>query len=224
MAFRIMQQRLIEIVRERVANGELTESHLARLTGFSQPHIHNVLKGVKVLKLELADEILRQMRMKVADLTETIPAAAAECTTVPLLTGTLGPEMAEFWPQRTNRSVAVPERLAAGASVPLAVRLGNDLGMCPHYQAGDLVLVDLAVRLDRNCMRKAGREETCIVMTAYGPRLRYVFFTEGRLYCSDAKGMHQPSAWESFPIEETHTVVRARVVSLTRCLAADDSD
>ena len=40
-------------LRTRIQNGELTERSLARLTGISQPHIHNVLKGAKILSPEL---------------------------------------------------------------------------------------------------------------------------------------------------------------------------
>jgi len=43
MNFMDLQQCMIRIMRERVHSGDLTERGLARLTGISQPHIHNVL-------------------------------------------------------------------------------------------------------------------------------------------------------------------------------------
>jgi hypothetical protein len=35
------------MLRERVMNGEISERRLAQLTGISQPHMHNVLKGTE---------------------------------------------------------------------------------------------------------------------------------------------------------------------------------
>jgi antitoxin component HigA of HigAB toxin-antitoxin module len=45
-------------LRKRIHSGELTERSLARITGISQPHMHNVLKGKRLLSLEKADRIL----------------------------------------------------------------------------------------------------------------------------------------------------------------------
>ena len=41
---------------------------LARITGISQPHIHNVLKGKRLLSPEKADEVLRQLQIDLLDL------------------------------------------------------------------------------------------------------------------------------------------------------------
>jgi transcriptional regulator with XRE-family HTH domain len=59
---------------ERVRNGELTERGLARRIGISQAHMHNVLKGVRILTPEVADLILRELRMSVEDLVARFPA------------------------------------------------------------------------------------------------------------------------------------------------------
>ena len=47
IGFEILRNRLIENIRYRIRNGELTERGLARRTGISQPHLHNLLKGVR---------------------------------------------------------------------------------------------------------------------------------------------------------------------------------
>ncbi|HWB86134.1 MAG TPA: helix-turn-helix transcriptional regulator [Bryobacteraceae bacterium] len=70
MDFRQLQDRLIANLRERVRSGELTERGLARLTGISQPHIHNVLKGIRLLSMETADQILQGLDMELLDLIE----------------------------------------------------------------------------------------------------------------------------------------------------------
>ena len=70
MDFTRLQCRLVAHVRERVRSGEVTERGLARLTGISQPHIHNVLKGERFLSMEMADQILHQLHISLVDLIE----------------------------------------------------------------------------------------------------------------------------------------------------------
>lgn len=74
--FELLQLRLIENVHRRVQRGELTERGLARGTGISQPHLHNMLKGVRVLSPPMADLLLRHLHMSVLDLLDAdeIPA------------------------------------------------------------------------------------------------------------------------------------------------------
>jgi plasmid maintenance system antidote protein VapI len=57
-------------LRERVRSGQITERGLARLTHVSQPHIHNVLKGKRLLSAEMADQIMQHLRMDVLDLVD----------------------------------------------------------------------------------------------------------------------------------------------------------
>ncbi len=66
--FRGLQERLRDDLRDRVQRGELTERGIARLTGVSQPHIHNFLKGQRFLSQPTADRILHHLRMNVLDL------------------------------------------------------------------------------------------------------------------------------------------------------------
>ena len=68
MNFRLLQMRLVSDVRARVRNGELSERGLARLTGISQPHIHNTLKGKRLFSWKNADAILRELDLDLLDL------------------------------------------------------------------------------------------------------------------------------------------------------------
>jgi predicted transcriptional regulator len=70
MDFLQLHGRLIVHLQRRVRSGEITERGLSRLTGVSQPHIHNVLKGKRLLSLSRADGILRQLHLDVLDLLE----------------------------------------------------------------------------------------------------------------------------------------------------------
>ena len=61
MTFREAQLKLLAYVVDRIHNGELTERGFARLIGISQPHAHNVLKGVRNLSPEIFDSILKYL-------------------------------------------------------------------------------------------------------------------------------------------------------------------
>jgi hypothetical protein len=68
MTFRELQQRLLDELRQRVRSGAATERGLARLSGISQPHLHNVLKGKRLLSMDKADEVLRHLQIDVLNL------------------------------------------------------------------------------------------------------------------------------------------------------------
>jgi transcriptional regulator with XRE-family HTH domain len=66
--FEWLRLRLILNLRERVRTGEITERRMARLTGVSQPHLHNVLSGKRSLSIEMADQILHCLHLELLDL------------------------------------------------------------------------------------------------------------------------------------------------------------
>ena len=68
MTFAELERRFVVHLRGRVRSGELTERRLARITGISQPHIHNVLCGKRAFSLETADVILRILQLDLLDL------------------------------------------------------------------------------------------------------------------------------------------------------------
>jgi transcriptional regulator with XRE-family HTH domain len=68
MNFQRLQSRLILHLRDRIQSGQLSERRLARLTGVSQPHMHNVLKGKRLLSIAKADQILHHLRIDLSDL------------------------------------------------------------------------------------------------------------------------------------------------------------
>jgi predicted XRE-type DNA-binding protein len=66
--FRDLQQTLLMELQRQIRNGALTERRLALMVGFSQPHIHHVLKGKRTLSLEATDAILNRLGIDVRDL------------------------------------------------------------------------------------------------------------------------------------------------------------
>jgi transcriptional regulator with XRE-family HTH domain len=68
MTFLELHCRLGEYVAAKVRRGELTERGLARRTGISQPHLHNVLKGKRFFSWQSADVVLNELGLSVIDL------------------------------------------------------------------------------------------------------------------------------------------------------------
>lgn len=68
--FHRLQMSLVAHLRERVRSGEITERRLARLTGVSQPHLHHVLSGKRLLSVQMADQILHRLQLDLRDLIE----------------------------------------------------------------------------------------------------------------------------------------------------------
>jgi len=68
--FRELQRRLVAHLRTLVRSGDATERGLARLTGVSQPHMHHVLNGQRLLSLEMADQVITQLHLDLLDFIE----------------------------------------------------------------------------------------------------------------------------------------------------------
>lgn len=216
MTFALLKQRLIDLANGHVQNGDVTESQLARLTGVSQPHIHNVLKGARILSSELADEIIRQLRINPTDLF-SVPGNRPELSrAVPLLEGLLGPGMFEFNPHRHRGTLSVPAALADRAHLPLAARLSCDVQCAPRFQPADTILIDQS---------EPGRLQTAhgevyVVLTAAGPRLRSVRRGGSRLYFAPECSLNHPLRWESVALSgPLLQIVRGRVIWISRNLA-----
>ena len=76
LGFAQLQMRLVARLRDKVRSGEATERGVARVTGISQPHIHNVLKGKKLFSPEMSDTILVGLNLDLLDLLD--PAELSE--------------------------------------------------------------------------------------------------------------------------------------------------
>ncbi len=70
MTFLNFRERLTARLRDRVQRGEVTERGLARQTGISQPHIHNVLSGKRTFSPDMADKLLEALGIDLLDLVE----------------------------------------------------------------------------------------------------------------------------------------------------------
>ncbi len=100
LSFDTLLNRLLASVRLRVSNGDFTERGLARLIGISQPHLHHILKGMRLLTPEIGDALMATLAMSLMDLIDEAALGQAlldrQCLPgsyqhLPLLDGCLGP-------------------------------------------------------------------------------------------------------------------------------------
>ena len=141
-SFRDLEGRLRERLAAKVRRGEISERQLALRAGYTQPHVHNVLKGARGLRLDLADALLESLEMSLRDLLDEQPGAQGQAT-APLWAGLLGPRH-----RFPDGAVIAGERLFPEAFLgrfgsPVLLRLAaEEDGMAPLVEPGDLVLLD----------------------------------------------------------------------------------
>ena len=209
MLFGDLREALLECVRVRVRNGQLTERGLARLTGISQPHMHNVLKGARTLSPDVGDRILYHLRLSALDLVDACTLRryltpdrqdASAYSYLPVLEGRLGPS--HPWPTRVESYDRFPVPIAAvtGMFHPVVVRVGDDVRMHPLFSDGDLLLLDQARHLrtgyDADSLYAIKRGRVGLVR-----RLRV---RGSAVYMVSDDCQDRPAAWERLPVEGHH--------------------
>lgn len=218
MDFRLLQNRLVYHLRERVRNGEISERALARISGVSQPHIHNVLKGPGLFSMDMADQILRRLRIDLAALmseTETGcrpskgAGGLADWQPVSIMNGWIGRE--HPYPQSLGRE-RYPFLSSAieGLESPVVVWLAPDRRRGPIFSGRDVVLLDRSeeVRLHPD-------EESYFALDLSGSgTIALVRRAKRRIYlwAGDA------DEWQAIPLPDRDPldVIRGRVRLLVR--------
>lgn len=71
--FRHLLNQCRDQVRLRIRNGHATERGLALRVGISQPHLHNVLKGIRPMSPDMADRLMGQLGITLAELIPVDP-------------------------------------------------------------------------------------------------------------------------------------------------------
>jgi len=61
-------ERLRAHIKLRINSGEFTERSLARILRVSQPHLHNMLKGVRRINTDFADQVMAKFSISILDL------------------------------------------------------------------------------------------------------------------------------------------------------------
>lgn len=224
LSFAALRNRLLNLLRTRIRNGEHTERSLARISGISQPHIHNVLKGAKSLSPELADVILATLHLSPLDLlsrdeiTQYLHRTSAHreyrLHPVPVLSGLLG--LHQPIPRKgPHREVhTVPFHLTESATEPLVASLAADPDMAPLFADRDMVLLDQS-ETARTLVQSAGYY---VVRTPDGPCVRALKREFDRLFLITEKNKNCPEAWSEVSLsgQSMLDVVMARVIWLNR--------
>ena len=205
-------QRLIELARERVHSGEVSERRLARLSAISQPHLHNVLKGIRTLSPEAADRLMRAMDITVPQVlwsgggTDT-----SEISAIPLLRSRIGPGSAAAF-DVFRGYMPFPAALINGLAAPVTAYLAADLALPAEYRAGDLVLLDQNPAMRREPPAHSG----FIVAENAGLRVRYV--RRARSALEVASQPKFSGDWQTISLQgrDILDIVRARIVWISR--------
>ena len=149
LGFRCLAARLARYLNELVRRGEISERGLARLTGYSQPHIHNVLKGARRMNAEVADQIMGLLGIPLLslftqqELSGLAPPRGTEALPIPLLEGPLGGGNPFPQPGRGTERRYFSTSLLNQPISPVVLALDqNERGMWPAIWPNDLVLLD----------------------------------------------------------------------------------
>jgi transcriptional regulator with XRE-family HTH domain len=215
IGFEIVRGRLIEAVRRRIRAGEITERALARKAGLSQPHLHNILKGVRALNPETGDQLLETVGLTITDLLDSdelrralflVGKNAEPAVEVPVLHCRIGPGLP--WTDQPSpfERVRVPYLRVSRMQNPVVARLGEDPAMAPLLAAGDLVLLDSS-----EVARGSDEPDALFAVESRGSvGIRWVRRGRGRIYLIAVATLDFPLQWET----SEHHAVRARAVPL----------
>jgi hypothetical protein len=221
--FADLRSALMDTVRSRVRNGQVTERGLAKALGISQPHMHNVLKGTRSLSPELCDRVLAQMRLSTLDLVAT-PALQRHLSSeqtdpgqtsfLPVLQGRLGPS--HPWPQEVETHERFPVTAVAITRMwhPVVVRLSADPHMHPLFGEGDTALLDQS-----QAARMHFDPEALYVIKWGGAGLVRRIRRSGQgIYMVAHDAADRPTEWVRLPCDEQPVsfFVRARATLITR--------
>jgi DNA-binding transcriptional regulator YdaS (Cro superfamily) len=220
LTFQDAQLRLLAYVRERIHNGDLTERGFARSIGISQPHAHNVLKGVRKLSPKISDSILRLFHISMVDLAslDELEAnlrrrrAQQPVAQLPFLESPIGP--GKPWPAGANwldryplplRALTAPEGL-------VLVRLAPDSSMDRTLGGTDIAIVDTSGR----ARAEITPEGLYAIERAGEVLLRYLRPGASCYYLVTDAAMNRPEHWDRIEVSQAEllTLVRARVVWL----------
>ena len=213
MHFRDIQGRLIELARRRIHSGRLTERGLAKSSGVSQPHLHNVLKNVRALSNASTDRLMGALEVTVVDLLGS-DLGGAGVRAVPVLKSRLGPGFNAV--MTVHQGVTpLPTDLVAGLMEPVAALLAPDMALPRLVAVNDLVLLDQSPAV-RSGVRGGGvwivEEEGCL-------RVRYLFNPPGTvIYTANETTVADRRQWRPISLagKSILDTVRARIVWIGR--------
>lgn len=234
MDFRTLQENLIRHLKRRLSAGEITERRLARHSGISQPHLHNVLKGVRDLTPATADRVMQALSLDLLELASPEDLRAAllrrpvsnePMRDLAVLAGPVGPGYP--WPAVENpfERFPVPCSALSGLRLAVAARLAADPEMGIELFAARMAILDLGA-MDPSAVLEP---RALYVIDLDGVSLvRWLRLTRHGAYVFSAKTELEPLRWRRIELNrvQLRSLVKARVYFpeiITRCAAHDGS-
>jgi plasmid maintenance system antidote protein VapI len=219
VTFTLIQKRLLEELRQRLRNGDFTERGLARIVGISQPHIHNVLKGVRSLSPDLGDQVISGLDLSLMELLgadelgEALMAKQARrlgTHSAPVLVGKLGPE--EPFPnwRATAAWVAARDPELRALRRPAFVQLGADPALPAAWSRFGFGLLDF----DESSRSEPGLPGWYALRWRGGGYLRQLRLRDRRLAVLGQRTLEHVQGPEAIDVEAGSMlqIVKARVV------------
>ena len=215
ICFKILQSRLISRLRASVRNGELSERRIALLTGISQPHVHNVLKGARILSPGVADLILLHLHISLAELLEPDAADRGNqdqtLRAVPILEGAIGP--GHQYPAGPGvEHQMIPSNALARLMDPVLARVARDPSVGDPFLEGRLVLLEQYVQ----ARQLIEADSHYVVNGPAGSAIRLVRHGMGCLYLFTDYSRDRLRSWERIVLGDRDAldVIRAKVIAL----------
>jgi hypothetical protein len=217
LTFQDARLKLLAYARNQVRNGELTERGFARLIGISQPHAHNVLKGVRSLSPEIFDQALRNLHLSLLDLAplDEIEAqlrsrrthdGAAEAF---FLEYPIGP--GKSWDASVNwhKSFPLPFPFATVPEGLVMAGLVGDPAMMGTLESYDIGLLDRSEHL-KSIISPHG---LYVIERNNEAVLRYIRSGARCYYLVSDADLDNPTAWEPLMLSsaELSAAIKARV-------------
>jgi hypothetical protein len=216
-----MQEALIGTASRRIRAGDMTERGLARICGLSQPHLHNVLKGIRALSIGSADRLMRALNLNAQDLLwAALDGGSTRVRRVPVARNRIGPgygaELAV-----TRGAMPFPAVLVDRLEDAIAARLAPDLVMNKGLKANDLVLLDQNTAVRSNIKGNG----PWVVASSGGLLIRYLRKRGALVYVADEATLPEPARWQAIPLPRCNIleVVRARIVWFGREIQEEPS-
>lgn len=146
MNFFNLRELLLIRLRRMLETGAVSESTLARRLGVSQPHLHNTLKGVRGVTIQMADQFLESMGWSVLDLIDSSELELAARRGRALRSGRR--TMVDVWPLTALirpggepvAKAAAPRELLSSLPGATIYVLDDDTDCGGFCRSGDLLL------------------------------------------------------------------------------------
>ena len=221
VTFDDLAKRLVRDLAKLIHSGAVTERRLAKMVGFSQPHLHNVVNGARRLTPAVADQVMDRLDWTLLDLIESPEARAlldkrqanlAHGREIPLVHSAVGSGFG--LPGQEFSEISVPNSWLARAEYPVAVSAGSDPEMEGVIGHGDILLID------RSPTVRAGIHEDALYVVRWrGESLaRWLRFSPRGLYLVSAADWAEPWRW-SLVVRQASLradVVEGMIIALAR--------